>query len=84
LGSIGMLGMALAGGGEESVTETNMVSSGGGEESVTETESTINTTDMTDTNVKLDGVISAVTALQESNKQLLTSLTGKVKGLAEA
>ena len=68
LSGIGMLGMALAGGGEESV----------------ETEPTINTTDMTDTNVKLDGVISAVTALQESNKLLLTSLTGKVKGLAEA
>jgi len=84
LGSIGMLGMALAGGGEESVTETDMVSSGGGEESVTQAESTTNTTDMTDTNVKLDGVISAVTALEASNKQLLTSLTGKVKGLAEA
>jgi len=69
LGSIGMLGMALAGGGEEVGAESETITS---------------VTDMTLTNDKLDGVISAIVALESTNKDLMSSLTGKVKNLAEA
>jgi hypothetical protein len=68
LGSIGMLGQMLLGGGE-----------GAGAES----EAAMNVTDMTLTNEKLDGVISEIVALKDSNTELMNTLTGKVKGLAE-
>jgi hypothetical protein len=82
LAGIGMLGMALAGGGEENVAEASTINA---TDNVVEAESsTINAIDMTMTNDKLDGVISEIVALKVSNKELMTSLTGKVKALAEA
>ena len=66
LAGVGMLGMALAGGGETTGPEPPPI------------------TDMGVTNEKLDGVISAVSALEATNKELLTTMNRGIKGLAEA
>ena len=68
LAGIGMLGMALAGGGESDVAESEPMA----------------VTDMSVTEEKLDGVISAVHALEATNRELLTTMNRGIKGLAEA
>ena len=68
LGSIGMLGQMLLGGGEEAGAES---------------EAAMNVTDMTLTNEKLDGIKTAIDTLNVANTDLMNTLTGKVKGLAE-
>ena len=67
LAGIGMLGMALAGGGESDVAESEPMA----------------VTDMSVTEEKLDGVISAVHALEATNRELLTTMNRGIKGLAE-
>ena len=66
LSGIGMLGMALAGGGSD-VAESEPMA----------------VTDMSVTEEKLDGVISAVHALEATNRELLTTMNRGIKGLAE-
>jgi len=67
LSGIGMLGMALAGGGDSDVAESEPMV----------------VTDMSVTEEKLDGVISAVHALESTNRELLTTMNRGIKGLAE-
>jgi len=67
LSGIGMLGMALAGGGNSDVAESEPMV----------------VTDMSVTEEKLDGVISAVHALESTNRELLTTMNRGIKGLAE-